>query len=76
MELWQEIYSKAMEQKEGREIDFKTVLESACYVALTKIRTVIQNKDLTDSECFFEIEDIVCILEDLGSSGGFRHDFG
>lgn len=76
MELWQEIFSKAREQRWGQEIDFKAVLESACYVALTKIKEIIQNKDLTDSECFFEIEEIVCILESLGSSGGFRHDFG
>ena len=41
-----------------------------------KIKNIIENDDLTDKECFERIEEIVCVLEDIGSDGGGRHDFG
>ena len=76
MELWQEIFCKASEYNEQQKVDFKSLLESACYIALDKIKKIIQNNSLKDDECFFKIEEIICILEDLGSNGGSRHDFG
>lgn len=47
-----------------------------CYQALEKIKAVVQDDSLSDGECFMRIEEIVCALEDLGSGGGPRHDFG
>ncbi len=76
MELWKEIFCKASESNWQENIDFNSLLESACYIALDKIKTVIQDDSLTDAECFFKIEEIICILEDLGSNGASRHDFG
>ena len=43
-----------------------------CLGALGGIRAVLDNDQLSDSEC---IEEIVCILEGIGSNGGSRHDF-
>lgn len=51
------------------------MVETTCYRALQKIREMIHNESLTDAECFQQIEAVICVLEDAGSSGGFRHDF-
>ena len=40
-----------------------------------KIKAVIEDDSLTDETCFAKIEEIVCILESVGSGGGSRHDF-
>ena len=54
------------------QINAQELLELNCYQALNKIKSVIEDEDMTDFEC---VEAIVCILEDMGSDGGFRHDF-
>jgi len=46
------------------------------YKALEKIRAILADDALSDAECFRKIEAIVCVLEELGSDGGGRHDFG
>ena len=52
------------------------IVETTCYNALQKIKAIIQDDSLEDSECFMKIEEIICALEEIGSSGGNRHDFG
>lgn len=52
------------------------IIEMHCYMALRKIKAVIEDDSFDDPTCFQKIEEIICILESLGSSGGFRHDFG
>ena len=52
------------------------VIEGKCYQALEKIKAVIQNNSLDDPECFAKIEEIVLVLESIGSDGDTRHDFG
>lgn len=52
------------------------IVESTCYKTLQKIKAIIQDDSLEDSECFMKIEEIICALEEIGSSGGNRHDFG
>lgn len=47
-----------------------------CYKSLEEIRDIIKNNTLEYEECFIKIEKIVCLLEDIGSSGNERHDFG
>lgn len=44
----------------------------ACVGALEQIRLTVSNRDLTDFQC---VEEIILILEMLGSNGGTRHDF-
>ena len=51
-------------------------VDSESYRALQKIKAVINDDNLTDSECYMKIEEIICILESLGISSGTRHDFG
>ena len=43
---------------------------------LCRIKEIIEDDTLDDPECFMKIEEIVCVLEEVGSSGGIRHDFG
>ena len=40
--------------------------------SLQKIKSIIEDDGLSDFECK---ERIICVLEDIGSSGGNRHDF-
>lgn len=82
MQLYQEILTSIL-AKEKIEITFpnlKTnpteIIESESYQALQKIKAVIMDDSLTDSECFMKIEEIICIFETLGSNCGTRHDFG
>lgn len=56
--------------------DVTTIVELECYKALGKIKAILEDDALADSECFRQIEEIVCIFEELGSCGGNRHDFG
>ncbi len=52
------------------------VVEGECYKALQKIKSIIEDDRLGDKECLIKIEEIVCVLESIGSDGGTRHDFG
>ena len=81
MDLYKEILSHALMQGEvkitfsGDVCDIAKIVEGKCYQALQKIKAIIQDDSLTDKECFMKIEEIVCVLESVGSDGGFRHDF-
>ena len=56
--------------------DVTKIVELRCYQALHKIKAILEDDALADSECFQQIEEIVCAFEELGSGGGSRHDFG
>ncbi len=51
------------------------LVELRCFQSLRKIKEIISDPTLSDAECFQRIEAIVCVLEELGSDGGARHDF-
>lgn len=79
MELYQEILAKAFECRARQSVSSEylaEIIQSESYRALCRIKAVIADDSLNDRECFMKIEEIICILEDLGGSGGFRHDFG
>lgn len=82
MELYKELLAKILENEEVQivfpnlKIDAADLVELKCYQALRKIKAIIEDDSLTDSECYLKIEAIVCLLEELGSDGGDRHDFG
>ncbi len=82
MELYQEILARILSGGEAKvsfsdlRIDAEKIVEMACYRALQKIKAIIEDDSLNDRECFMKIEEIVCVLEEMGSSGGTRHDFG
>jgi len=81
MELWTEILAKYL-AKEQTEIVFPNlrlepseIVEGECYLALKQIKQILEDDSLKDTECFQKIEEIVSVLEALGSTAGNRHDF-
>lgn len=82
MELCKEILVQILSQQNAEivfpdlHMDAKQIIETECYKALQKIKAVMEDDSLEDEVCFQKIEDIVCVFEELGSSGGGRHDFG
>lgn len=78
MELLQEILCHVLADKKVQvsfsglaDTEIIKIAELECYKALQKIKAILE-----DSECFYRIEEIVCVFEDLGSDCGNRHDFG
>lgn len=57
-------------------IDPTVIVCDRCYWALCRIKEILEDETLDDPQCFQKIEEIVCVLENLGSDGGLRHDFG
>lgn len=56
-------------------VDLKELMDSIYYHALYRIREIIRDESLSDPECFKQIEEVICTFEQLGSGGGWRHDF-
>lgn len=56
-------------------MDVTKIVEMECYKALGKIKAILEEDALAESECFQQSEEIVCTFEALGS-GGNRYDFG
>ena len=83
MELYQEILCHVLANGKVQvsfpqleNTDVSKIMELECYQALRRIKTILEDDSLDDSECFQQIEEIVCAFENLGSSCAGRHDFG
>ena len=82
MQLYKEILTQILSNQEihitfpNLNINPTEIIQSESYQALQKIKAVITDDSLTDSECFMKIEEIINIFETLVSGGGTRHDFG
>ena len=78
MELYKEILAKALQEQEmhvvfpGLGINATEIVELQCYQALQQIKAFIEDDSLSEFDC---IEQIVRVLEVIGSDGGTRHDF-
>ena len=76
MEWYQEVLKSILLEQNGGNLYIQSFLndliEMKCYQALKKIKAIIDD----DKECFMRIEEVICVLEELGSGGGTRHDFG
>jgi len=78
VELYKELLAKVLEQEAIHvvfpclNINASEIVELQCYRALKKIKAIIEDDSLSDFMC---IEEIVCVLEEIGSSGSTRHDF-
>jgi len=78
MKLYKEILAKALEKEEmiilfpNLQLNANELVQTKCYQALQTIKSIIEDEGLSDFEC---VEQIVCVFEQLGSSGGSRHDF-
>lgn len=49
--------------------NFQNIFQTKCCMAVNKIKTVINDDSLDDTERFMKIEEIVCLLDDFGSDG-------
>ena len=76
MELYEEMLIHWLKTSNHYSMDAAKIIDQISYQTLQKIKAVIEDDSLEDSECFAKIEKIICAFEDIGSSGGFRHDFG
>lgn len=80
MNLWQQMLC-ALAQEGNVEVRFpqlnkiEKLLELRCYQALLEIKNIIEDDTLDDPTCFWKIEKIVRVFENIGSDGGSRHDF-
>ena len=72
-DLYLEIFREVLSTLAG--VDLKELMDSICYRALCRIRNIIRDETLSDPECFRQIEAVISTFEQLGSGGGFRHDF-
>lgn len=81
MNLCKEILVKIPEDENvqinivGLNDNISKLFDLECYKALEKIKAVIEDDSLEDKDCFMRIEEIIRIYENIGSNGGFRHDF-
>ena len=82
MELYREILVHALTRQDTSDSSsdllcmLSQIVETTCYNALQKIKAIIHDDSLEDRECFLKMEEIICVLEEIGSNGGNRHDFG
>ena len=84
MDLYREMLEKMVEEasigalleKKMEASDWPKQPEMRCDQALCRIRDILWDDALNDAECFLKIEEIVQVLEEIGSDGGSRHDFG
>lgn len=81
-EMYTEILARYLSKENAHvifpdlQLNAKEIVEMQCYKALQKIKAIIDDDSLEDDSCFARIEEIICILEEIGSDGGIRHDFG
>ena len=82
MELYAEILAKYLSQQHTHitfpslHLNAKEIVNMQCYQALCKIKAILEDDSMEDDSCFERIEQVISAFEDIGSSGGSRHDFG
>ena len=80
MDLYKEILVKVLEKEKGKveisglELDVAKIVEQKCYQTLLKIKGILSDPRLDDTQCFQKIEAIILTLESIGSGCDFRHD--
>ena len=77
----QELHKDILEELEAiiiekLRVDPADLIELASYRALQNIHAIVRDDSLDDTQCFYKIEKIISTLEELGSDGGSRHEFG
>ena len=81
MELWEQIVCRYFDEhkleiiKNEVTAEYDRIIEMECYKALSKIKEILEDDALSDSECFTKIEWIISVFEGMGSDCGGRHDF-
>lgn len=82
MELYKEILAKVLLDTEIQvtfpqlSITAESIVENKCYMMLNKIRDILRDNSLSDPECFWRIDEIICLFErEIDTGCGARHDF-
>ncbi len=81
MDLFQELLLEIYREKiqiEMREWDLAQIgaqVNKAALHLLQQIKAILEDDELSDSECFLQIEAMVCAFEQVGSGIDYRHDF-
>ena len=79
MELYQQIIIDGLQRGElslTLSADAGRWLEGRCYQTLMKIKSVLEDEELEDEECFLRIEGILAAFEEMGAAVAGRHDCG
>lgn len=79
MKLWQTIISNIIYEciaKGTKEFDIEKLFDNECYILLERIKSILEDTESEDCDCFDKIERIVQEFEKSGSDCGARHDFG
>jgi hypothetical protein len=82
MELLNEVLAEAFKNKAAEilcsvtDIDVEKLFEKECFQLLLRIRDILDDESLEDKACFYKIEEIVNVFEELGYYNLSRHDFG
>ena len=84
MELYEEIILHALRNERAiisvsfpdMKLNAQELVGATSYGALIGIQHILKDDSLNDEECFYKIEKIVRIFENMGSDCGNRHDFG
>lgn len=81
MKLFQDILKEILMEEEVQvvfpnlKMSPSELVEMRCYMALRKIKKILEDDTLDDKECFAKIEEIVHIFEVMGSDCGTRYEF-
>ena len=79
MELYEEILLKYLVNQKievnfpDLKIDAERIIEMRCYKALEKIKNILADEELSDINCYMEIEKIIKVFDVLGVDTGNRH---
>ena len=77
MDLYEEmLLIRVLSMDEKEKLDPVTFIHDTAYQTLREIKLILEDDQLDDPECFWRIERIVRVFEELGSTAGNRHDFG
>ena len=76
MELYEEILLTYLQKNRISPNCIEKIVHDMAYQTIQKIKLVLEDDELDDQECFWRIEKIVGIFEEIGSGAGNRHDFG
>ena len=78
--LYKEILTQALSSTILKDENLQSIaaqlIHDTCCQAVLEIQAILADDTRTDKDCFYQIEKIVCTLQDKGISCGNRHDFG
>ena len=78
--LYKEILTQALSSTILKDENLQAIaaqlIHDTCCQAVLEIQAILADDTRTDKDCFYQIEKIVCALQDKGISCGNRHEKG